>query len=83
MLNKLKAKLQASTSSATIGVAGGVVGVAVLLQTYPGLINVVPEQYRPLALALIGVAVAVARLRSLGAAKSEPAVDSDAPVPPQ
>ena len=63
IFKKIKDKI---VGSATLQVAGGMVGLGVLIQQYPDIINIVPENYRPLVLSLFGVVVAIARLRTLG-----------------
>ena len=62
----LKSKALGAVGSATMGVAGLIIAVGAWVQAHPEfLAAVVPAQYQGVALALVGVVVAVARLRSL------------------
>lgn len=71
MLNQIKSflkrKTKASVKSATMGVAGGLVGVGLWVQSNPEVLRaLVPDNYEGVAIALVGLVVAVARLRTAG-----------------
>ena len=67
MFKRLKEKLKASTTSATMGVAGGLVALGVILNEHPEVIKaLVPEHYQGISIAILGVVVALARMRTLG-----------------
>jgi hypothetical protein len=67
VFDKLKDKVSSGATSATIGVAGIIVALGVFLQTRPEIIQaIVPDNYEGLTLSLVGVLVALARLRTLG-----------------
>lgn len=63
----LARKALGSLGSATMGVAAAIVAVGAWVQMHPDVLStLVSERYRGLALALVGVVVALARLRTVG-----------------
>lgn len=71
MFKKLKSflgrKAKAATKSATMGVAGGLLALAAFLQSRPDVVEaVVGQGWGGIVVAVAGVAVAVARARTLG-----------------
>jgi hypothetical protein len=61
----LKAKAAGSLSSSTMGVAGLIVAAGGTLAVHPEYYDLIPEKYRGLVIAGMGVAVALARMRTL------------------
>lgn len=72
MFKKLKNKLKASTKSTTMGISVGLVAIGGVLSTEQGLTlirTIVPEGYEGLAVAIAGVIVALARMRTVDKVK--------------
>ena len=70
LFKRLREKFGLGLSSATIGVAGATVALGTAMQASPAVDNLVralvPDNYEGMAIALLGLIVAVARFRSLG-----------------
>lgn len=67
----IKRKTKASVKSATMGVAGLVIALAAWAQANPEIVAALAGDWAGVVLAVIALAAAIARLRTLGAEDSE------------
>ena len=62
----IKRKAAGALKSSTVGVAGLIVSLGVWITANPAIFEMVPESLRGVALAVVGLLVAIARLRTAG-----------------